>query len=240
MLSRHLSIWVESNLVKRKPWPSFFASFRGWIGKQAICCLFFYCCINNNILLWSLSFQYRWYERKTPLAPGPDFLRLSTWSILLKILMAVKGPLTPDPWILLTQKIIHKYIEAHVDDIEERERSIYSCLHILHGPPNTSPIALYWLVLERAKDRSVYMLLFVCGENWKCRWNLCPMLKLKWNELQALDIEWVVSFGNWLSARLENLLSRLLCISFCQWETYWYTLSCIRRWLYANASVGQI
>ena len=143
MLSRHLSIWVESNLVKRKPWPSFFASFRGWIGKQAICCLFFYCCINNNILLWPLSFQYRWYERKTPLAPGPDFLRLSTWSILLKILMGVKGPLTPDPWILLTQKIIHKYEYAPVDDIEERERSIYSCLHILHGPPNTSPIALY-------------------------------------------------------------------------------------------------
>ena len=197
MLSRHLSIWVESNLVKRKPWPSFFASFRGWIGKQAICCLFFYCCINNNILLWSLSFQYRWYERKTPLAPGPDFLRLSTWSILLKILMGVKGPLTPDSEFSFHKKIIHKYIEAPVDDIKERERSIYSSLHILHGPPNTSPIALYIGWSWKGQKDDLY----------KCCCLLVVKLKMSREFMFNADaqMKWVASFGYWVSCQFWEL-----------------------------------
>ena len=52
---------------------------------------------NGDVLIVIFTLTYYWCQREPLLATGPDFLRLSTWSILLTILMGVKGPLTPDP-----------------------------------------------------------------------------------------------------------------------------------------------
>ena len=178
--------------------------------------------------------------KKNTISPGPWFSSPLHMVDPVKDIDGRERTINARPWILLPQKIIHKYIEAPVDDIKERERSIYSSLHILHGPPNTSPIALY------------------IGWSWKGQkvdlYKCCCSLVVKIENVEEIYVQcWSsneMSCKLWILSELSVLgigfqLDWKTCWAVCfasasVSEKYWYTLSCIRRWLYANASVGQI